>query len=85
LVQEHKEADAIPHLEEDIGNPFSMQRLVVAYRNTGAADKSNALEFRIAAINEPTLEQALIVPELRLRLAAIPNRRRTWWSKMVSH
>jgi len=85
LVQEHEEADAIPHLEEDIDNPFSMQRLVVAYRNTGAADKANALEFRIAAINEPTVEQALIVPELRLRLAAIPNRRRTWWSKMVSH
>lgn len=69
LVLEHKELEAIPHLQEDDRNPRSMQQLVVAYNQTGAPDKAHALEMKIAAINEPTLEQALVVPELRARLA----------------
>jgi tetratricopeptide (TPR) repeat protein len=83
-VLEHKEAEAIPHLEEDDGNPYSMQQLVLAYNQTGAADKAHALELRIAAINEPTVEQALVVPELRAKLAAT-RKRRTWLSKIVQH
>ena len=82
LLLEHKEAEAIPHLEEDDRNPYSMQQLVLAYNKTGAADKAHTLELKITAINEPTLEQALVVPELRTRLAAA-TKRRTWLSKMV--
>ena len=83
-VLEHKEAEAILHLEEDDGNPYSMQQLVLAYNKTGAADKAHALELRIAAINEPTVEQALVVPGLRAKLAAT-KKRRTWLSKIVQH
>ena len=83
-VLEHKEAEAIPHLEEDDGNPYSMQQLVLAYNKTGAADKAHALELRIAAINEPTVEQALVVPGLRAKLSAT-KKRRTWLSKIVQH
>lgn len=82
LVFEHKELEAIPHLEDADRNPYSMQQLVVAYNKTGAPDKAHALELRIAAINEPTLEQALVVPELRARLAAA-TKRKTWLSKIV--
>jgi hypothetical protein len=84
LVLEHKEAEAISYLEEDDRNPYSMQQLVLAYNRTGAADKAHTLELKIAAINEPTLEQALVVPELRMRLAAA-TKRRTWLSKIVQH
>lgn len=84
LVVEHKETEAIPHLEEDDRNPCSMQKLVVAYDKAGSPDKAHALELRLAAINEPTLEQALVVPELRARLAAV-TKRKTWLSKIVQH
>jgi len=84
LVLEHKELEAIPHLEEDDHNPRSMQQLVMAYNKTGAPDKAHALEMKIAAINEPTLEQALVVPELRTRLAAA-TKRKNWLSKIVQH
>jgi tetratricopeptide (TPR) repeat protein len=81
-VLEHKEGEAIPHLEEDDENPYSMQQLVLAYNKTGAADKAQALELRIVAINEPTVEQALVVPGLRAKLAAT-KKRRNWLSKIV--
>jgi len=84
LVLERKEAEAIAHLEEDDGNPYSMQQLVLAYNNTGAADKAHALELRITAINEPTVEQALVVPGLRAKLSAT-KKRRTWLSRIVQH
>ena len=61
-----------------------MQQLVMAYNKTGAPDKAHALEMKIAAINEPTLEQALVVPELRTRLAAA-TKRKNWLSKIVQH
>jgi tetratricopeptide (TPR) repeat protein len=77
LVIEHKYPDAISHLEEDNENPCSMQRLVVAYSESGAVDKAHALELKIADINEPTIEQALIVPDLRAKLA--PSKKRKPW------
>jgi tetratricopeptide (TPR) repeat protein len=56
---------AIPHLEEDITNPISLERLAVAYQQTGDIAAAKQTTETLANTNDPTLEQALIVPEFR--------------------
>ncbi len=60
-----KYSEAIPHLEEDSSDPLSMRLLWRAYRNTGATSQAGALAERLAALNVPTVEQALVVPPFR--------------------
>ena len=69
LVEQGKYAEAIPHLEEDTEGPESMQLLWKAYRQTGAQEDAKLLAARLAGINEPTVEQALVVPQFRVMLA----------------
>lgn len=69
LVEQGKYAEAIPHLEEDTEGPESMQLLWNAYRQTGAQEDAKLLAARLAGINEPTVEQALVVPQFRVMLA----------------
>ena len=61
--QEYK--DATVQLEEDINNPLSLRLLVLAYRKTGASSDAKRAEETLANLNDPTLDQALIVPSFR--------------------
>jgi tetratricopeptide (TPR) repeat protein len=69
LVEQGKYAEAIPHLEEDTENPESMLLLWNAYKQTGAQEDAKVLAARLAGMNEPTVEQALVVPQFRVMLA----------------
>jgi tetratricopeptide (TPR) repeat protein len=70
LMAQGKSAEAIPHLEEDSADPLSMRLLWQAYSNTGAAEQAGALAAKLAALNVPTVEQALVVPQFRASLVS---------------
>ena len=78
-----KYKEAIPYLEEDSGNPLSMQQLVMAYSKVGDNVQAHLLELKLAAFNQPTIEQALVVPPLRAKLAA-SNPRKSWFLKFTA-
>lgn len=69
LVDQGKLPEAIAHLEEDTENPESMLLLYKAYRRAGAQEDARLLGVRLAGMNEPTVEQALVVPQFRTNLA----------------
>jgi len=69
LAHDGKAAAAIPHLEEDATSPFSALVLLSAYVSTGDTASAAALQKKLIGWNEPTLEQALVVPALRAELA----------------
>lgn len=64
-----KYTDAVAHLEEDQNNPLSLELLWRAYQKTGARENAAALRSDLAALNDPTLEQALAGPDLRASLS----------------
>jgi tetratricopeptide (TPR) repeat protein len=68
LVAQGKFAEAIPHLEENSRDPLSMRLLWRAYNSTGASPQAQAIAVRLAALNLPTVEQALVVPQFRTSL-----------------
>ena len=76
-MAEHKYAGAIPHLQEDSQSPLSMQLLWRAYVASGALPEARVVETRLATLNVPTAEQALVVPQFRASLvsqAGLPQR-----------
>jgi tetratricopeptide (TPR) repeat protein len=67
LMDQKKFSEAIPYLEEDRDNPFTMQLLVQAYYQTNQSDKLAQAEATLRGTNVPTIEQAVVVPAARLR------------------
>jgi tetratricopeptide (TPR) repeat protein len=67
LMSQQKVPEAIAHLEEDGDNPYSLELLSRAYSMTGAAEKRHEVDVKLRATNAPTMEQALVVPAIRLR------------------
>jgi predicted Zn-dependent protease len=65
LFSGHKYTDAIAHLEEDINNPFSLQLLAEAYQKSGDSSAAQRTTETLANFNDPTVEQALVVPAFR--------------------
>jgi tetratricopeptide (TPR) repeat protein len=65
LSYEQKYKQAIPHLEEDGNSPLSLERLATAYRMTGYFSGARHTEQVLAKLNDPTVEQALVVPAFR--------------------
>ena len=65
LMAQKKFVEAIAHLEEDEGNPYTMELLVQAYYETSQTDKLHEIEAKLRATNVPTMEQALVVPAAR--------------------
>jgi tetratricopeptide (TPR) repeat protein len=65
LFSEHKYKDAISHLDEDTDNPLSLRLLAAAYRKTGDLQSAKHASEVLASVNNPTLEQALVVPSFR--------------------
>ena len=74
LLAQGQFKEAIGRLEDDDKNPFSIQRLIVAYQKTGAADKAEKMAQRLANFYEPTIEQAVVVPAFRKTSAAMKDR-----------
>lgn len=72
LVGKQKFAEAIPHLEEDRDNPFSMELLTRACAKTGATGKMHEAEVRLRTTNVPTMEQAMVVPAARAKPSENP-------------
>jgi tetratricopeptide (TPR) repeat protein len=69
LVEQGQYANAIPHLQEDSSGPEAMFWLWKAYARSGAQEDAKLLAARLASLNEPTIEQALVVPQFRAALA----------------
>jgi len=69
LVQQGKYSDAIEHLQEDANGPEAMLWLWKAYTQSGAQEDAKVLANRLAGLNEPTVEQALVVARFRAALA----------------
>ncbi len=74
LMAQGKFDDAIAHLQEDDKNPFSLQRLIVAYKKVGAIDRATAMSARLAKYYEPTIEQAVVVPAFNKSLVAMTDK-----------
>ncbi len=62
---DHKYDQAISHLEEDANNPFSLKLLAVAYQKIGYTAGAKRTTDTLENLNDPTLEQALVVPAFR--------------------
>ena len=67
LVAKQKFAEAVPELEDDPNNPYSLELLSKAYSETGAFDKLHEASSKLRAFNLPTMEQALVVPAARAK------------------
>ena len=67
LAAQGKFDAAIPHLEEDEDDPFSLELLSKAYYEAGSSDKMHEVEAKLRGTNVPTIEQALVVPAARSR------------------
>lgn len=68
LLAQGKAGEAIAELEEDSTNPMSMRLLWKAYSSTGASADAKAVAAKLAGLNVPTVEQALVVPQFRASL-----------------
>jgi tetratricopeptide (TPR) repeat protein len=75
LVAQGKYADAIRHLQEDSADPLSMRLLWRAYNSTGNASDAQTVAAKLAALNVPTVEQALVVPQFRASLVSQARQR----------
>lgn len=65
LAAKQKWLEAIPHLEEDANDPYSMELLVTVYQKAGFTNKSEQTARELLALNAPSVEQALVVPQFR--------------------
>jgi tetratricopeptide (TPR) repeat protein len=65
LFSEHKYDQAISHLEEDTTNPLSLKLLAAAYQKIGYSAGAKRTNETLTNLNDPTLEQALVVPAFR--------------------
>jgi Flp pilus assembly protein TadD len=64
-------ADAVNHFEEDETNAISMRSLILAYEKNGQQGNATRLAAKLAALNVPLIEQAVVVPEFRKHRAAL--------------
>ncbi len=69
-----KYAEAVNHLEEDDSNAISMRALVAAYNKNGQQGNATRLAAKLAALNVPLIEQAVVVPEFRKQRAAMASK-----------
>jgi hypothetical protein len=76
-------ADAVNHLEEDDSNAISMRALITAYDKNGQQGNAHRLSAKLAALNVPFIEQALVVPQFRKEWSAqvAAARARPWDSR----
>jgi tetratricopeptide (TPR) repeat protein len=70
FTAEGKYEEALPHLEEDDRNPVSVRLMITVHQNLGEKAQAEAMAKMLSSWNEPTLEQALVVPEFRSKETA---------------
>jgi tetratricopeptide (TPR) repeat protein len=63
--------DAVNHFEADESNAISMRGLITAYDKNGQQGNARRLGAKLAALNVPLIEQAVVVPEFRKQRAAM--------------
>ena len=64
-------ADAVNHFEADESNAISMRSLITAYDKNGQEGNARRLGAKLASLNVPLIEQAVVVPEFRKQRAAM--------------
>ena len=64
-------ADAVNHFEADQSNAISMRSLITAYDKNGQQGNAHRLAAKLASLNVPLIEQAVVVPEFRKQRAAM--------------
>ncbi|HEX3093801.1 MAG TPA: tetratricopeptide repeat protein [Candidatus Angelobacter sp.] len=64
-------ADAVNHFEADESNAISMRSLITAYDKNGQQGNARRLGAKLASLNVPLIEQAVVVPEFRKQRAAM--------------
>ena len=64
-------ASAVNHFEADESNAISMRSLITAYDKNGQQGNSHRLAAKLASLNVPLIEQAVVVPEFRKQRAAM--------------
>ena len=74
LLAQQKYPEAISHLEEDSDDPLSLRLLWRAYSSQGEATRAGTVATRLAGLNVPTVEQALVVPQFRAGLVGQDGR-----------
>jgi tetratricopeptide (TPR) repeat protein len=67
LVAQKKYAAAIQQLQEDPTNPLSLKLLATAYEKNKAPDEARNLLKRLREWRIPSIEESLVVPEVRGR------------------
>lgn len=65
LFSQGKYDQAISHLEEDKNNPLSLKLLAAAYQKIGYSAGAKRTSETLANLNDPSLEQALVVLPFR--------------------
>ena len=73
LMQQGKYADAIPHLQEDHDNAFSMKLLANAYMHVGATSEADTESRLLRTMYTPTLDQAVMAMSAAEHLAEKPQ------------
>jgi tetratricopeptide (TPR) repeat protein len=64
-------AAAVNHFEADDSNAISMRSLITAYDKNGQQGNARRLSAKLASLNVPLIEQAVVVPEFRKQRAAM--------------
>jgi len=77
LVYQNKWNEATEYLQRDSQNAFSLFRLAVAYRNSGDLQATQQQESLLTGFNQPTLEQAFVLPTVRARILASQTKAQT--------
>ena len=67
-MRRNRWADAVPCLERDQENVFSLFRLALAYQSIGDLQSSQQTQATLTSFNVPTAEQSFVVPAIRERI-----------------
>jgi tetratricopeptide (TPR) repeat protein len=70
LLAQGKYGEAISHLEEDAENPLTMRLLWKVYSISAASAQADQMATKLASLNVPTVDQALVVPRFRSSLVS---------------
>jgi tetratricopeptide (TPR) repeat protein len=65
LIAHANYTDAISHLQENSDDPIALRLLWQAFTNAGKAEQAETIAAKLASVNVPSPEQALVVPQFR--------------------
>lgn len=65
MVFRHRYSEAVSYLEQDTDNPLSLRLLITTYGKLGDDMDVKRNKDRLNNLNDPTVEQAFVVPPFR--------------------